>query len=472
MIKYLILPIMFYTAYSSQAQFIGISDNWEQVEFPYIFSNEYEPNLFGIEDTLADVAYVFGKVYAQNPFTEGGTYDRLLAKFDGNEFTTIATVQSGITDAVIFHDELYVCGFFWQINGDEELHDFAKFENEVWVSIGEFDNIVYSVVADEEYIYAAGSFTTIDGEPMDRIARYDGESWEPLPAGGFQEGTWVHDLIFYQDELYACGRLVLDDGQDEEYAIRVMREGEWVELDDTYTEPSVIRSLEVWQDHLYMAGDFFFLQDNPLHSSLIRWDGAEISAPYPWFRDVNNNVSYGSLPNFLESTSSRLYAGGSMEFIGEQVVNQLASYDGSDWCAMYTFNQQRPIFGMFTFRDTLYARLVQNPFSNTLYPSGLFKWVGGDDYENCAPLKTTEIDNGDLAVFPNPTVDFLYLKNEATTIQSVRLYAANGVLIDEIRNINAGSTHTIDMRALAIGLYFLHVKFESGGYHDTKISKQ
>ncbi|MBK7937630.1 MAG: M4 family metallopeptidase [Lewinellaceae bacterium] len=67
--------------------------------------------------------------------------------------------------------------------------------------------------------------------------------------------------------------------------------------------------------------------------------------------------------------------------------------------------------------------------------------------------------SGKVMLFPNPVADNLYIQS-AEALRSVKIYAANGVLVKNVRLSDAGEA--LDVSSLAAGLYFVSVETESG----------
>lgn len=457
----------------SQAQFIGISDNWEYLDFPYTILNEFQISLKAYEDTVHDVAYLYGK-FREGPEDSSNAIscNMAMVQYDGLNFQTIGHFSNIVLDVESFNSDIYAGGIFACVEGNPDIKFLAKYDGLEWSSAGVFNGGVGAMVSTDEYLYVAGSFTEIDGVAISRIARYNGTVWEALPSGGFSSGTYVRDLEYYDDELHACGNIKFENDPNESIGILVMHDDEWIELADGVLHDFLISNLEIWQGDLYLSGDYF-VSNFPLHQALLRWDGESLSAPWPGFYDINGNVSYGSLPNFLIGTEDHLYVGGSMDYIGDQNVNQLAAYNGDEFCAMYTFYQNGPMIGMFSFRDTLYARLIQNPFSYSLYPSGLFKWVGGDDFENCYPLSAASrtLKNDDIVLFPNPVRDILSVRNNTSQLLGLSIFSYNSQRIAITGLVNAGLSIEVDLSSQASGFYFMNFENEVGETVTKKIIK-
>lgn len=128
--------------------------------------------------------------------------------------------------------------------------------------------------------------------------------------------------------------------------------------------------------------------------------------------------------------------------------------------------------------DNVYIDAVTVAGSNT------FMQTGGDDTSVSGSLDiqpatvfappSSDVgfigDSGasELAVYPNPVTNFLYLQANAA-IQSVKVFAANGALLQDIRVYNPGNA--IDLTALAPGFYFVSVETENGVYK-RKVTKK
>ena len=64
-------------------------------------------------------------------------------------------------------------------------------------------------------------------------------------------------------------------------------------------------------------------------------------------------------------------------------------------------------------------------------------------------------DNLSLELFPNPTMDKLYLRSNKETIQSIEIVDLFGKTIDNIKI--GGNTYELDVKHLNQGSYFLKI---------------
>lgn len=89
-----------------------------------------------------------------------------------------------VNDFVEFQGELYMAGYFTEINGSPITH-IAKLTANGWVSIGDFNNPVLSLAnAGDSILYIAGNFTQVDGNSnIYNAAQYDGNTVSAVGQG-------------------------------------------------------------------------------------------------------------------------------------------------------------------------------------------------------------------------------------------------------------------------------------------------
>lgn len=126
---------------------------------------------------------------------------------------------------------------------------------DVWEPIGGgFVNGTVRALAEygfgsDRAVYAAGSFTTGGGSPADRIARWNGSSWEPVGGSPFENGI-IYALAVFDDgtgpHLYAGGSFTVENGS---VADRVARwnGSDWEAVEGGFAS-GAIWSLEVIDD--------------------------------------------------------------------------------------------------------------------------------------------------------------------------------------------------------------------------------
>lgn len=122
-------------------------------------------------------------------------------------------------------------------------------------------------------LIVGGTFLTMDGVQVDRIARWDGTAWSPLGPGLNEE---VNCLAVFDGQLYAGGRFTATaDGN-----VELARVARW---DGSEFQPcqsgldKVVTDLEVWDGDLIIGGAFGFSGDSSVVlDRYARWTGSSL----------------------------------------------------------------------------------------------------------------------------------------------------------------------------------------------------
>ena len=64
----------------------------------------------------------------------------------------------------------------------------------------------------------------------------------------------------------------------------------------------------------------------------------------------------------------------------------------------------------------------------------------------------------DFSLYPNPTTGLLYINSEQTEIEAITIYTLNGKKVLRGQLVHS----TIDVSAIAAGMYFIEITSESG----------
>lgn len=163
-------------------------------------------------------------LYVGGRFTEvGGVPASRIAKWDGKQWSALGSGIAGAGSTVsimtmaIFDDgsgpALYVGGQSFTSAGGQPANRVARWNGSQWSNVGEgFANgIVWKLaVYDDgsgEALYAFGTFTASGSTPLERMAKWNGTSWEPF--GGGASGTVLDAIVLPSD----AGQDLLIGGQ-------------------------------------------------------------------------------------------------------------------------------------------------------------------------------------------------------------------------------------------------------------------
>lgn len=218
----------------------------------------------------------------------GGSFPQRLKKWNGLAWVAVG---GGCTQAV--HDlavydigdgygpALYAGGDFGSCGGTGAK--VARWDGQSWTALGagitSGASYVTSVIGFDDgsgpAIYAAGSFTEVDGQPLINIARWNGKVWSPVGDPKLQYFETIEALRVLDEDgdgpippaLFALGGSILQkwNGQS------------WI----AYPQPGGLLAATVFPDAhgaltLHAGGTIAFLQGEPpelLYTKIARWDG-------------------------------------------------------------------------------------------------------------------------------------------------------------------------------------------------------
>jgi hypothetical protein len=301
-----------------------------------------------------------GLYVAGDFFEAGGVQVNRLARWDGHAWHDVG---GGLTspDAVfgfaacIFDDDgdgpgppsLYVGGQFWYAGG-VPADGLARWDGQTWsqggggLSTGNASHPnVYSMVVYDDgrgpALHVGGSFYYAGGVAVQNIARWDGQTWEPL--GGTNGGVTaaVETVCVYDEDGEGPGAPSLFVGGQFSYAggkpiKRLVRwDGqEWSSV-GSWPGGGAVRAAAVWKApdderaNLYIGGYFYHeLPNGTLVRGIARWDGQS-------WRDLDYGIdgfgqgtNVNALASFDEDgdgpNPGGLYVGGSFLYAGSEGI--------------------------------------------------------------------------------------------------------------------------------------------------------
>jgi hypothetical protein len=246
-----------------------------------------------------------------------------VAAFNGERFVPLGdNFFAGNVALLVYNDQLYAGGAWVDSMGEGHWGVF-RFNTTtfVWDQIGaEFEFKVQGLTVYQGEIVASGEFLSVGDVPANRIAHWDGSSWQPFGAG-----------------LGGTGNL--------------------------FSPVDAVTEVKEFQGSLYAAGHFYMTGENVVVGSIARWNGATWVAVGPGGLPAGYTV-YG-----MDTDGQKLYIGGDFTSIGGQPVNYVASWDGASYAPLGA--------GANTW---VYDLRVKGPGEVIL--NGLFSRVGGSQVVN------------------------------------------------------------------------------------------
>lgn len=204
--------------------------------------------------------------------------------------------------------------------------------------------VSYFAVHDDgtgDQVYAVGGFSSAGGQAVNRIARWDGASWSPLPSQPPITANWINKAVSFQGDLYIGATFDNNGGIDG--GLAQWDGSEWsIPGDGVYGETMGITIYSVWalaiwndgeKDVLVAAGQFNDAGGVPVNN-IAAWDGESWS-------DVGGGVTGGvagpvilDMVVYDDGSGPALYAAGRFATAGGQPAASIAKWDGEEWSAL------------------------------------------------------------------------------------------------------------------------------------------
>lgn len=419
-----------------------------------------------LEDTSEDVLYVGGAAfYAGNDVTSPGIF-----KWDGEQFHALGCgfnwdcvsqlsngglSNGGIVSLAFWNNELYAAGDIYSVNGDPVNH-IARWDGAAWQPLaGGLDEMVQHIRAYPDGLYAVGSFTHADGMEANGLARWDGTTWHSvfdLPIIGTGDVNLLNDMAWYNGKLYIGGNFGGGTGTGLN-DIACWDGTQWGPIGNGFL--GVFSTVNVLLEHdglLYVAGSFadFPPNGNPENpgTGILTWDGENWAQLGSGTRGAGNPSIYS-----LTWIHDTLYVSGRFDRIGDVPTGRVARWDGMRWCSLVPPEYFYPDIGpVGSYRDTLIVGgsfVVAGPDSI----NRIAKWVTGSYVDTCStsvglPERESTVP---FSVFPNPTATSFSLRGLSPRTTAIEMHDVLGHMV--LRSI--APTKLIDVGSLPAATYFV-----------------
>lgn len=256
----------------------------------------------GSDGEVLDLYTAGSSTFAAGTFsTLGGTIVSGIARWDGSRFNPVG---DGIECSEVASDgtSIYV------LTGSSSIR---RWDGSAWINFASADNNIQDLRFHAGELYVAGSFSAIDGVPVNRIARWNGTAWSALGTGLNDVARTIHSA---GGSLYVGGDFTTAGGTA---AARVARwDGSaWSALGAGVS--NAVYDLAMIGSTLYAA--------TGATGGIRAWDGTAWSTPG------------GGLSGFTQAlavSGTTLFAAGDLTQAGGLPVNRIAAWDGTAWTAV------------------------------------------------------------------------------------------------------------------------------------------
>lgn len=236
-------------------------------------------------------------------------------------------------------DDLYVGGSFRSVAGGISVENIARFDGEQWRALGaggpsSVSNSILAIAGDEvNGVYVGGEFVWAGGTSALSVAQWHDEQWKPLGPGlkrsplGTMGPAEVHSMFLDGSDLYVGGFFRL--ASDLELRSLAMWNGtEWSDVGGGVSVPTdvgIVDEIVVRDENVFVGGAFTTagLQQNA--SNIAVWNGDTWSA----FGDGLNGPVRA-----ICVVDGQLYAGGDFDHSGVTIASNIAAWNGTTWVSM------------------------------------------------------------------------------------------------------------------------------------------
>ncbi|MCC6649753.1 MAG: hypothetical protein IT348_01235 [Candidatus Eisenbacteria bacterium] len=275
------------------------------------------------------------RLYAGGSFeAAGGVPATNVARWNGTSWSALngppenPGVSGYVRAMAIDHDGgLFIAGDIG-VAGSLQVHEIARWSGGTWSSLGilpyDFnpgEGILSLVIDQAGLLVAGGSFSSIRGVPISRLARWNGTSWSSLGRHELSSGSVSSVTLGHHNDLIVAGGVQSVAGS----AAGVAR---WDGSDwHGYGWGLSGIALAMARDdsgHIYVGGGFSSVADSAT-SHFGRWDGAG-------WGHVGDDMGADDFVHALVCDhSGNVYAAGLFSTVGGVPAERVARFDGTRW---------------------------------------------------------------------------------------------------------------------------------------------
>ncbi|MBL7963696.1 MAG: T9SS type A sorting domain-containing protein [Flavobacteriales bacterium] len=400
-------------------------------------------------DTAEAAMYVCGHVQVA-----GGQWG--LMKYSQGQWDTLGLFNYVVKTVVRWQDTLIVGGSFTTVDG-APLSKVACYANGLWLPFGDISNgTINKLSALGNVLYAVGGFDYADGHFCNGVAKRVGNEWVNLgTVPGMTSNTQIMDIALFQDEPYACGSLNLPDGTK---GIMRFNGTDWVAVGPGVLGGfSGLRALAVYNGELYGGGSVRVTDGNAGHG-IMRWDGSQWHEVGGHLQDAYCGYSFSAPVYDMVVHDNKLFVVGGIGCAGGVPAQRIAIWDGTKWCGMGTsFPMSATTTSIAFLQDTLYVAVAPGNIIDGLTVNGVAKWIGGAYADTCSvPVGMSEVSHMHPGLVVHDLGGGVFeVSGLPATERSIAIHDAMGRLVRHIPLASGQGSVRIDLSGQPPGIYLL-----------------
>jgi hypothetical protein len=412
-------------------------------------------------DWVVDMAYFQGDLYACGFFTLiGGEEANHIARWNGTSWEPLGI---GLNDHAhslfVFDNHLYVTGYFTNAGGEWVYH-LARWDGTSWSGVGGgFDGPTLGIGTYQGSLVVSGEFGLAGNTNAKGIARWNGAGWEAL-GDGFSDpwspfDIFPHAVLEWDGDLLACGNFRKAGGAQVNGIARW--DGEtWHPMGSGFNA-DVLDMIE-YEGELLAGGSFTQTGVGAWSRGIARWNGTD------WEPLPSQNGSIDGWVHTLRIFDNELYAAGGFEqtaSIPATSLNNIARWTGDSWESLGE-GLNNPAEAMIIYNDHL---LIGGDFTMAggSLATRLAAWGGGTvgARTGTAPSSTPQVS-------PNPASDTWHFQSEIPIHRVILLDTRGQEVFDQVIKKQHFSLST---ETVSSGIYWVLIELEDGSTHSKKLVK-
>lgn len=378
-----------------------------------------------------------------------------IYKWNGSSWASMGvTVDYAIICMTVHNNELYVGGWFEHFNGNP-VNRIIKYDGINWQPVGAGIFVPSNVTGGVEKmisfngkLIALGGFTGAGSVNANQIASWDGVVWDTL-GSGITGLSSIPSMCVFNNKLYVFSQISNAGGVPVQNAA-MWNGSNWFALGNGINGWPVS---SIGYDNCIYVG-LWIGQGNP-SSMIIKWDGVS----WTNVEQNLNNTSWNIALDLIEFNGC-LYTAGLIDVIDGVATSNIARYDGTAWHPVANGVNG---FGYFftVLNNELY---LTGDFTNS--GPTIVNYIVKFDQPPFCVTSVNEQNNKeeDIAVYPSPVLEVLYIEKrfQNSETSSYKIMDAFGRVVMENKNIPG----SINVGSLVNGFYF--IQFENDGNVETK----
>jgi hypothetical protein len=282
------------------------------------WSSIFEDRDGGLNADSYSIVELSGKIYVSGDFTTAGNIAaNHVACYDKPTNTWSALPDSPAGNLIAHNGELYA--YYWVDEPAPPYHfNVAKLTGTTWTTIGTLEGTSMGTPASiGGTLYVVGNFSSVNGTPINHIAKWNGTSWSDAGAGiTLNTDSMVQSICLVGSQLYASTFNNDIVGVEWVQTSHILQWNGSAWATHTSNISQYVGCMTAMGDDLVIGGYFDSINGVPCANHVARWNGSTWSA-------LGTGVS-GSV-NVLKYTHGLLFAG------TQGGSEQLSEWNGSTW---------------------------------------------------------------------------------------------------------------------------------------------